>query len=112
MGRDTKGEAVGSGGTVRNPLFARLLVRMRRNEPAEHLEYRRELLSDLTGRVVDVGAGDGANFQHYPPSVTEVVAVEPEPFLRQRARESARNAPVPITVVDALADRRRLPSGA
>lgn len=93
MARDTKGEAVGSGGTVRNPLFARLLVRMRRNQPAEHLEYRRELLSDLTGRVVDVGAGDGANFQHYPPSVTEVVAVEPEPFLRERAKRARETLP-------------------
>ncbi|MBA3263478.1 MAG: class I SAM-dependent methyltransferase [Thermoleophilaceae bacterium] len=98
-------EREGSGGAVRNPLFARLLVRLRRNEPPEHLEYRRELLRGLSGRVLDVGAGDGANFPHFPSSVTEVIAVEPEPFLRERARENAKHAAVPVNVVDALADR-------
>jgi ubiquinone/menaquinone biosynthesis C-methylase UbiE len=99
------GDPPGSAGAVRNPLFARLLVRLREKEPPEHLEYRRELLRGLSGRVVDLGAGDGANFPHFPNSVTEVVAVEPEPYLRERARENATRAPVPITVVDALAER-------
>jgi ubiquinone/menaquinone biosynthesis C-methylase UbiE len=90
---------------VRNPLFARLLVRMRRHEPPEQVQRRRELLAGMTGRVLDLGAGDGANFEHFPPTVTEVVAVEPEPYLRERARENARRAAVPIEVVDGLADR-------
>ena len=30
-------------------------------------EARRQLLSGLGGRVLEVGAGTGANFQHYPP---------------------------------------------
>lgn len=94
---------------VRHPRFARMLVRMRRNEPPKHLEYRRELLAGLTGRVLDVGAGDGANFPHFPDSVTEVVAVEPEPYLRERARENAAEAPVPVEVVDAMAHRLPLP---
>jgi ubiquinone/menaquinone biosynthesis C-methylase UbiE len=33
-----------------------------------------------------------------------VVAVEPEPYLRDRVRRNAQGAPVPISVVDALAD--------
>jgi SAM-dependent methyltransferase len=95
----------GSGGAVRNPLFARLLVRLRKSEPPEQVEYRRELLSGLSGRVVDLGAGDGANFPHFPTSVTEVIAVEPEPYLRERALANANSAPVPVSVVDSLADR-------
>ena len=42
--------------------------------------------------MVEVGAGNGLNFAHYPPSVTEVVAVEPEPYLRERAEEAPRAA--------------------
>jgi hypothetical protein len=41
--------------------------------------------------MIEVGAGNGPNFPHYPHSVTEVVAVEPEPFLasaRSRRHES------------------------
>lgn len=36
--------------------------------------------------------------------MTEVVAVEPERYLRDRARQATRTAPVPVTVVDGLAD--------
>ena len=89
---------------VQHPLFARLLVRMRANEPPEQLEHRRELLAGLTGRVVDIGAGDGANFAHFPHGVTEVVAVEPEPYLRSRAQRNASDASVAIRVIDGLAD--------
>jgi hypothetical protein len=53
-------------------------------------EHRDEMLADLSGRVVEVGAGSGLNFRHYPTAVTEVLAVEPEPYLRERFRSSTR----------------------
>ena len=59
-------------------------------------EHRSALLSALSGRVVEVGAGNGLNFPHYPASVSEVVAVEPEPYLRAGAIEAAASAPVPV----------------
>jgi ubiquinone/menaquinone biosynthesis C-methylase UbiE len=34
--------------------------------------------------------------------VTELVAVEPEAYLRERARQAAAQAPVPVSVVDGL----------
>lgn len=71
-------------------------------------DYRRELLAGLSGRVIEVGAGHGLNFPYYPPSVKEVVAVEPEPYLRSRARDAASEALVPVTVVDGVAEH--LPS--
>jgi ubiquinone/menaquinone biosynthesis C-methylase UbiE len=63
---------------------------------------RDELLAGLAGRVVEVGAGNGANFRHYPPSVEEVVAVEPEPYLREKAQQAAQTAPVTVRVLDAV----------
>ncbi|CAM5412379.1 class I SAM-dependent methyltransferase [Streptomyces narbonensis] len=65
---------------------------------------REELLSGLTGRVVEIGAGNGLNFAHYPAGVTEVVAVEPEPRLRRLAEEAARRAPVPVSVLPGTAE--------
>jgi ubiquinone/menaquinone biosynthesis C-methylase UbiE len=91
--------------TVRHPLFARLLVRMRAKETPEQIEHRRRLLSGLAGRVLDVGAGDGANFPHFPPAVTEVVAVEPESHLRDHAVRNADAAAVPVRVINGLADQ-------
>jgi ubiquinone/menaquinone biosynthesis C-methylase UbiE len=89
---------------VKNPLFARYFDRCgARNEERGNRELRRELLAGLPGRVMEVGAGNGLNFPHYPVSVHEVVAVEPEPYLRDRAIEAATAAPVPVRVVDGTA---------
>lgn len=94
---------------VHHPLFARLWSVMSRHEPAEIRRHRDELLAGLWGRVLELGAGAGSNFAHYPATVDEVVAVEPEPYLRERARAAAVRADVRIDVVDGIADR--LPAG-
>lgn len=91
---------------VRHPGFARLYERLSAVAEAKGAsEHRREALAGLAGRVVEVGAGTGHNFRHYPETVNEVIAVEPEPYLRARAEEAARNAPVDVRVVDGTADR-------
>jgi SAM-dependent methyltransferase len=95
---------------VRHPLFARWYVRSsRRGETPETVRCRRELLAGLRGRAVELGAGNGLNFAYYPTPVSEVVAVEPEGYLRDRALEAARTAPVAVRVVDAVADRLPFP---
>lgn len=90
---------------VHHPLFARFYALvLSRNEPGEIRAHREELLQGLSGRVLEVGAGSGANFAHYPPEVTEVVAVEPEPYLREQARTAAASVGVAVTLLDGVAD--------
>jgi ubiquinone/menaquinone biosynthesis C-methylase UbiE len=89
---------------VHHPLFARVYARVGHLMDAEIGDHRRRLLAGLTGRVLEVGAGNGLNFPHYPATVTEVVAVEPEPHLRRLAQAAARQAPVPIRVVAGTAE--------
>jgi ubiquinone/menaquinone biosynthesis C-methylase UbiE len=92
------------------PIFSRMLARAavceERRGGAEH---RRRLLGGLSGRVVELGAGSGVSFAHYPATVTELVAVEPEEHLRAMAQEAAREAPIAVTVVEGVADA--LPAG-
>ena len=89
----------------RHPIFARFYARISPAMDAQGAtEHRRTLLAGLTGRVLEVGAGNGLNFAHYPPAVTEVLAVEPEPYLRALAQAAAQQAPIPIRVVDGSAD--------
>jgi ubiquinone/menaquinone biosynthesis C-methylase UbiE len=92
-------------GRPRHPIFSRVYTRMSACMEREGgAERRDELLAGLCGRVIEVGAGNGLNFAHYPPEVTGVLAVEPEPYLREAAMRSAGASPVPIEVVDGVAD--------
>ena len=68
-------------------------------------DFRRQLLAELEGEVVEVGAGNGLNFRWYPQAVTSVLAVEPEPRLRERATAAAASAPVPVSVTAGTAQR-------
>lgn len=89
----------------RHPVFARLYPHI--GQAAEQrgaAEHRRELLAGLHGRVIEVGSGHGLNFSYYPQTVTEVVAVEPEPHLRNLARKAAESAPVRVTVAEGTAE--------
>jgi ubiquinone/menaquinone biosynthesis C-methylase UbiE len=87
------------------PLFARCLARSAAiAERKGAALYRQRLLAGLRGRVIEVGAGSGIHFRHYPPTVTEVVAVEPEPNLRALAEVAAARGPVRIEVVEGLAE--------
>jgi ubiquinone/menaquinone biosynthesis C-methylase UbiE len=89
-----------------HPVFARLYVRAAASaERAGTPEHRRELLNGLSGRVIEVGAGHGLNFAHYPLQVEEVLAVEPDRYLRERSTNAAARAAVPIRVVSGLAER-------
>ncbi|NDL58955.1 class I SAM-dependent methyltransferase [Phytoactinopolyspora mesophila] len=90
---------------VRHPVFARIYAKASRSMEREVGEHRSRLLTGLSGRIVEVGAGNGMNFTHYPPEVTSVVAVEPEPYLRRLAWEEALRAAVPVKVVDGIAEQ-------
>jgi ubiquinone/menaquinone biosynthesis C-methylase UbiE len=89
---------------VQHPLFARAFHRLSALMERELGDQRDELLAGLSGRILELGAGNGANFAHYPSTVEEVIAVEPEPYLRAKATQAAARAPRPVTVVDAVAD--------
>jgi ubiquinone/menaquinone biosynthesis C-methylase UbiE len=89
---------------VRHPLFARLYLRMTSGRMGRgEVEHRRKLLTGLSGRVIEVGAGGGLNFEFYPPEVESVLAVEPEPTMREAAIEAAAKAPVEVQVVEGVA---------
>jgi ubiquinone/menaquinone biosynthesis C-methylase UbiE len=88
-----------------HPFFARMYERISAEaEQRGTAEYRVRMLAGLTGRVIEVGAGNGLNFAHYPDTVTEVIAVEPENLLRALAEKAAERAPVPVRVVTGHAD--------
>ena len=91
--------------TVSHPLCARLYAKQANGAEAKGLaEQRRAMLDGVAGSVVEIGAGNGLNFGHYPPAVTVVHAFEPDPYLRPLAAAAAAEAPVSISVGDAAAE--------
>ncbi|GHE02682.1 class I SAM-dependent methyltransferase [Streptomyces alanosinicus] len=95
-----------AGSPVHHPVFARFYARVSVNAETRlgMAGVRDRLLAGLSGRVIEIGAGNGLNFAHYPGAVAEVVAIEPEPLLRQLARKAALRAQVPVDVVPGAAE--------
>ncbi|WP_432136899.1 MULTISPECIES: class I SAM-dependent methyltransferase [unclassified Streptomyces] len=89
---------------VHHPLFARFYARWSVTAEPVVGPLRTELLAGLSGRVIEVGAGNGLNFAHYPRTVAEVVAIEPERRLREAALTAARRAEVPVDVAPGMAE--------
>jgi ubiquinone/menaquinone biosynthesis C-methylase UbiE len=46
-------------------------------------DWRRQMLASATGLTIEVGAGSGANIEHYPDTVTELILTEPDAAMRQ-----------------------------
>jgi len=82
--------------------YARAVVGMNRRGGTEH---RRRLLSGLHGSVIEIGAGEGSSFALYPRTVTDVLAIEPNDYLRNLARRRAESAPVPVVLVAGVAEQ-------
>lgn len=46
--------------------------------------WRSQLLADVRGRVLEIGAGTGLNLEHYPSNIESLTLVEPDPQMRHR----------------------------
>lgn len=71
-------------------------------------DERKKLVSGLEGRVLELGAGTGATFAHYPPEAT-VHGVEPDQHMFKRARQRAREASSEVKLARCVGER--LPYG-
>lgn len=90
---------------VSHPFCARLYAKQSQVAESRGVaEQRRRMLAGLVGNVVEIGAGNGLTFAHYPQAVTLVHAFEPDPYLRGLAARAADDAAVPVKVADAVAE--------
>lgn len=88
-----------------HPRFAKTYLGIaKRADRIGGAEHRRLALAGLTGKVIEIGAGHGLNFGHYPDTVARVVAVEPDDTLRDLAEHAAVRVPLSVTVVRGHAD--------
>lgn len=84
-----------------------------KSEAACLQQWRAALLSDLSGRVLEVGAGTGVNVPHYPTSLTRLVLSEPDPHMRRKlARQVRAQHRDRAEIMDATLEALPFPDGA
>jgi ubiquinone/menaquinone biosynthesis C-methylase UbiE len=65
--------------------------------------YRRELLADASGNILEIGFGTGLNLPHYPAHIRKLTTVDPNVGMHRRARRRIKQAGIEV-------DRRLLGS--
>jgi ubiquinone/menaquinone biosynthesis C-methylase UbiE len=72
-------------------------------------DRRRALLENASGRVIEVGAGTGANLDLYGDAVSELTLTEPEEPMAKRLEKKMAASGRPVSVVRAPAEQLPFP---
>ena len=76
-------------------LYRRMMARFYDRMMADYERWmearKRELFSDISGRVIEIGPGTGNNFRHLPVSI-DWLGIEPNPYMHAALGRKARAA--------------------
>lgn len=81
------------------PHLIKLTMRNERLAP-----YRQRVVSEATGRVLEIGIGAGENLSRYGANVSEVIGLEPSRKLAAMARDAATSTRGAVRIVEAAAE--------
>lgn len=68
-----------------------------------------QLIAKAQGRVLEIGAGTGANLDFYSDQVAEVIGIEPVEAMLETARQKVQQSPRGVPVSLQVGDARHLP---
>src|SRR5206468_714421 len=91
------------GGMTWADVKARLIDRLTERAEREFGPRRRTLLAAVRGRVLEIGAGTGANVRHYPDGMGELVLVEPNDAFARLLRSKLEQRGLKARIVSARA---------
>ncbi|MCT7995812.1 class I SAM-dependent methyltransferase [Laspinema olomoucense] len=61
-------------------------------------QYRKEVLSRVSGNVLEIGFGTGLNLPHYPQTVQKLTTVDPNPGMNQLAQNRIESSNIDVEV--------------
>jgi ubiquinone/menaquinone biosynthesis C-methylase UbiE len=99
------------------PIYRRIIAHfydhvMRHCEKLCLSRWRTELLADLHGVVIEIGAGTGLNLAHYPPNLSRLILCEPDDAMRSQLRKKlSLNDQRPAEIQDCAAEALNMPDG-
>jgi ubiquinone/menaquinone biosynthesis C-methylase UbiE len=73
--------------------------------------YRLRTVAEARGRVLEIGIGSALNLPLYGASVDRVLGIDPSLEMLRLARGRARDAALPVALIDALAEALPVASG-
>ena len=77
-------------------IFPRLLELSMSSESMT--DYRKQLLAEVSGDVLEIGFGTGLNLPHYSAAVTSLTTVDPNEGVGAIAQKRIDASPIPVTV--------------
>lgn len=66
--------------------------------------WRREILGQVAGDVLEIGAGTGANLDHYGKDLRNLTLLEPDPHMRSQLKAKLAQRDVPAKIGSAVAE--------
>ncbi len=75
-------------------------------DPSPIRRVRHQLISQAQGKILEIGAGSGANFRHYDPAkVSKLYALEPNPGMIRLAERQRRKTKLDVEFLDLPGER-------
>ena len=97
---------------LRQRIFAWALARCNPRYERFASKYKQKLFRDLTGTVLEIGPGTGANLRYLNPAKVSWTGVEPNPFMQAYLHEEANRLGMPIDIRMSTGELCRSPTKA
>jgi len=72
-------------------------------------KYRKDLLSDVAGNILEIGFGTGINLHSYPKHVRRITVVEPNEGMNPKARKRVESSGIQVDFKHTRADSLPFP---
>lgn len=99
----------GGAGPLRLRIFAWFMARLGMKTDKYLGHYKARLFSELTGTVLEIGSGAGANLHYFPATGITWIGVDPNQFMKPHLLKEAHRLDLKIELRDGIAET--LPAG-